>query len=56
MVLIDGEGHGAAVEKRKNTYAVRRNPSSVLLETLRNSEQFLHIAVNNEPSQGVAAW
>ncbi len=33
-----------------------QNPSSVLLETLGHSERFLHIAVDNAPSQEVAAW
>ena len=32
-----------------------QNPSSVLLQTLGHSEQFLHIAVDNAPSQEVAA-
>ena len=33
-----------------------QSPSSVLLETLGHSEQFLHIVVDNAPSQEVAAW
>lgn len=33
-----------------------QDPSVVLLETLRNSEQFLHISVANALSLEVAAW
>ena len=33
-----------------------QNPSTVLLETLRDSEQFLHITVANALTQEVAAW
>lgn len=33
-----------------------QNPSSVLLDTLRHSEQFLHITVGNALTQEVAAW
>ena len=32
-----------------------QNPSSVLMETLRHSEQFLHITVDNARNQEVAA-
>ena len=32
------------------------NPSSVLLETLRHSEPFLHVTVDDAPNQEVAAW
>ena len=53
----DGQVSDLLCRKRDLNGDLRiHNPSSVLLETLRNSEQFLHIAVNNEPSQGVAAW
>ena len=33
-----------------------QNPSSVLLATLRDSQQFLHIAVTSARSQEVASW
>ena len=33
-----------------------QNPSSVLLETLGHSAQFLHITVGNALTQEVAAW
>ena len=33
-----------------------QNPSTVLLETLRDSQQFLHITVANALTQEVAAW
>ena len=33
-----------------------QNPSTVLLETLRDSQQFLHIAVANALTQEVQAW
>ncbi len=53
----DGQVSDLLCRKRDLNGDLRiHNPSSVLLETLRNSEQFLHITVNNEPSQGVAAW
>ena len=53
----DGQVSDLLCRKRDLNGDLRiHNPSSVLLETLRNSEQFLHITVNNELSQGVAAW
>ena len=33
-----------------------QNPSLVLIEALRHSEQFLHITVDNALNQEVAAW
>ena len=33
-----------------------QNPSSVLLETLRQSEQFLHVTVISTLNQEVKAW
>ena len=53
----DGQVSDLLCRKRDLNGDLRiQNPSSVLLETLRYSEQFLHIAVNDAPSQEVAAW
>ena len=53
----DGQVSDLLCRKRDLNGDLRiQNPSSVLLETLGHSEQFLHVAVNDAPSQEVAAW
>ena len=53
----DGQVSDLLCRKRDLNGDLRiQNPSSVLLETLGHSEQFLQVAVNDAPSQEVAAW